>query len=127
MNTASAPDTATASQIADILKENPGKVNAMDVTAIQEQLRQRSGAPPAPSRVEALIGYLVEHRHLPIAECDRGYFYIRTREELDEYVSALTDEIIALNKRREAVERAVRVNPYGFEDEDQATLHTFEE
>lgn len=127
MNTTTTIDTATAAQIAQILEDNPGKENAPSRGELRVLLRERSGKYVSLEELDEIVEWLVVGRHLPIAESDRGYYYISSRAELDEYVDSLNQEIMELNQLRESVERAVRVNPSGFEDEDQVTLHTFED
>ena len=120
-------DTATAAQIADIIEDHVGADNAVSLNEIMDELEVRSGTYPSFEQIDDMVHFLVVERHLPIGEIHGRYFYIETREELDEYVHELTQRIDRIADRRDAVKRAIRLNPAGFEDEDQATLHTFEE
>jgi len=92
MSTDTDTGTDTKAVLRKLLSDHVGENNAVT----QKQLSKATGVNPSTLRSE--LRRLREERQIPIANQRQGYYIIRDREELQDYVGHINEEI--QSKRR---------------------------
>ena len=100
----------TLDHIEAILRQRTGSDNAITSSELSDLLGDLDHHDSTP-KTRAAIRQLVHERGIPIAASNKGYYYIETEEELQQYVDDLSGRIKGIADRRDAVMNAFHEDP----------------
>jgi hypothetical protein len=95
---------AQLDKIKEILETHRGKENQRSAGDIGLQIGIREDAKHV--KVSGLILQAIERFRLPVATSSRGYYLIKDRHELGEYLRNIDGRIAKMQKRKHLVEEA---------------------
>ncbi len=95
---------AQLDKIREILETHRGKGNQISAGDIGQQIGIRKDTTHV--KVNCLIRQVIEKFKLPVAGSNRGYYLIKDRPELGEYLRNIDGRIAKLQKRKHLVEKA---------------------
>lgn len=97
---------AQLERIKEILETHRGKENQISAGDIGPQIGIREDATHV--HVRGLILQVIERFRLPVAASSRGYYLIKDKHELEEYLRNIDGRIAEMQIRKNLVEEAFR-------------------
>ncbi|MGP7976836.1 MAG: hypothetical protein ACLPOQ_06910, partial [Desulfobaccales bacterium] len=98
---------AQLNRIKEIIETHRGKENQISAGEIGLQIGIREDATHV--QVRSLIRQAIERLILPIAASSRGYYLIKDKHELDEYLTNIDGRIAEMRTRKTLVEEAFEI------------------
>lgn len=95
---------AQLNKIKEILEDHRGKENQISAGDIGPQIGILEDATHV--QVRDLIRQVIERFRLPVAASSRGYYLIKDKHELEEYLKSINGRITEMQKRGELVREA---------------------